>query len=52
LREHGMSPHLVARELLLDTAELNSLLFGLVVTALPGDRQTTAGKATLKLIRQ
>jgi Zn-dependent peptidase ImmA (M78 family) len=52
LRGQGMSPHQVARELLLDSAELNSLLFGLVVTALPGDRQTTAGKASLSLIRQ
>ena len=35
LRERGVSPHEVGRQLLLDSSELNSLLFRLVVTALP-----------------
>lgn len=37
LRERGTTPHQVAQELLLDSDELNSLLFSLVVTALPGE---------------
>jgi transcriptional regulator with XRE-family HTH domain/Zn-dependent peptidase ImmA (M78 family) len=36
LRERGTTPHRVARELLLDVEELNGLVFGLVLTALPG----------------
>jgi Zn-dependent peptidase ImmA (M78 family)/DNA-binding XRE family transcriptional regulator len=36
LREQGMSPHEVAAELMLSTQELNNIVFGLVVTALPG----------------
>ncbi|WP_158842775.1 helix-turn-helix domain-containing protein [Saccharothrix deserti] len=36
LRAQGTTPHGVARELLLDVEELNGLVFGLVLTALPG----------------
>jgi Zn-dependent peptidase ImmA (M78 family)/DNA-binding XRE family transcriptional regulator len=36
LREQGMSPHELAAELMLSTQELNNIVFGLVVTALPG----------------
>ncbi|MFC6094469.1 helix-turn-helix domain-containing protein [Saccharothrix lopnurensis] len=37
LREQGTTPHRVARDLLLDVEELNGLVFGLVLTALPGE---------------
>ena len=36
LRENGTTPHQVARELTLGLEELNGLVFGLVLTALPG----------------
>lgn len=36
LRARGTTPHAIARELLLDVEELNGLVFGLVLTALPG----------------
>jgi len=36
LREQGVTPHELAAELLLSTQELNNIVFGLVVTALPG----------------
>ncbi|MFE2751867.1 ImmA/IrrE family metallo-endopeptidase [Actinosynnema sp. NPDC059335] len=36
LRARGTTPHGIARELLLDVEELNGLVFGLVLTALPG----------------
>ncbi|QFZ17593.1 helix-turn-helix domain-containing protein [Saccharothrix syringae] len=36
LRERGTTPHRVAHDLLLDVEELNGLVFGLVLTALPG----------------
>ncbi|MFJ6676390.1 helix-turn-helix domain-containing protein [Actinosynnema sp. NPDC091369] len=36
LRAQGTTPHGIARELLLDVEELNGLVFGLVLTALPG----------------
>ncbi|WP_033442811.1 XRE family transcriptional regulator [Saccharothrix sp. NRRL B-16314] len=36
LRAQGTTPHAIARELLLDVEELNGLVFGLVLTALPG----------------
>lgn len=36
LRTKGTTPHAIARELLLDVEELNGLVFGLVLTALPG----------------
>jgi Zn-dependent peptidase ImmA (M78 family)/DNA-binding XRE family transcriptional regulator len=36
LRESGTTPRRIADELMLDVEELNGLLFGLVVTALPG----------------
>ena len=35
LREKGVTPHELAAELRLSTSELNSIVFGLVVTALP-----------------
>ncbi|GAB2973326.1 XRE family transcriptional regulator [Saccharothrix stipae] len=35
LRARGTTPHGIARELLLDVEELNGLVFGLVLTALP-----------------
>lgn len=41
LRARGTTPQHVARELLLDVEELNGLLFGLVLTALPGGRRLT-----------
>ncbi|MBB5808683.1 Zn-dependent peptidase ImmA (M78 family)/DNA-binding XRE family transcriptional regulator [Saccharothrix ecbatanensis] len=37
LRAQGTTPHAIARELLLDVEELNGLVFGLVLTALPGE---------------
>ncbi len=36
LRENGTTPHQVARELTLGLEDLNGLVFGLVLTALPG----------------
>lgn len=36
LRDRGVTPHQVAQQLLFDVEELNSLVFGLVFTALPG----------------
>jgi Zn-dependent peptidase ImmA (M78 family)/DNA-binding XRE family transcriptional regulator len=36
LREQGVTPHELAAELMLSTQELNNIVFGLVVTALPG----------------
>ncbi|MEV6611396.1 XRE family transcriptional regulator [Kutzneria sp. NPDC051319] len=36
LREQGMTPHELAADLMLSTQELNNIVFGLVVTALPG----------------
>ncbi|MGM1059897.1 helix-turn-helix domain-containing protein [Saccharothrix sp. Mg75] len=42
LRARGTTPHHVARHLHLDVEELNGLLFGLVLTALPGGRHLTA----------
>jgi hypothetical protein len=36
LREQGVTPHELAADLMLSTQELNSIVFGLVVTALPG----------------
>ena len=36
LRAQGTTPHAIARELLLDVEEVNGLVFGLVLTALPG----------------
>ncbi|MCE6999818.1 XRE family transcriptional regulator [Saccharothrix sp. S26] len=36
LRAQGTTPHDIARELLLDVEELNGLVFGLVLTAVPG----------------
>lgn len=36
LRENGTTPHQVARELALGLEDLNGLVFGLVLTALPG----------------
>jgi Zn-dependent peptidase ImmA (M78 family)/DNA-binding XRE family transcriptional regulator len=36
LREQGVTPHELAAELALSTRELNNIVFGLVVTALPG----------------
>jgi Zn-dependent peptidase ImmA (M78 family)/transcriptional regulator with XRE-family HTH domain len=50
LRDRGTSPHQVAHELLLDPAELNTLLFGLIVTALPGAHQTTTRQGKLTLV--
>ncbi|MCS7482714.1 helix-turn-helix domain-containing protein [Umezawaea endophytica] len=50
LRDRGTSPQQVARELLLDPAELNTLLFGLVVTALPGESQATTRRGRLTLV--
>ncbi|GAA3458866.1 XRE family transcriptional regulator [Saccharothrix longispora] len=41
LRARGTTPHHVARHLHLDVEELNGLLFGLVLTALPGGRHLT-----------
>ncbi|MEU4448898.1 XRE family transcriptional regulator [Actinosynnema sp. NPDC050801] len=40
LRARGTTPHGIARELLLDVEELNGLVFGLVLTALPGQGDT------------
>jgi len=53
LREGGSSPHQVAQELLMDADELHSLLFGLVVTALPGAGESTpsATRPKLTLVR-
>ncbi|MET1072342.1 MAG: XRE family transcriptional regulator [Umezawaea sp.] len=51
LRERGTTSQQVARELLLDGAELDGLLFGLVVTVLPGTRQTSAPQGRLSLVR-
>ncbi|MEU4741563.1 XRE family transcriptional regulator [Actinosynnema sp. NPDC023658] len=53
LRTQGTTPHAIARELLLDVEELNGLVFGLVLTALPG--QGDAGSPTrpqLTLVRR
>jgi Zn-dependent peptidase ImmA (M78 family)/transcriptional regulator with XRE-family HTH domain len=36
LREQGVTPHELAADLRLSTRELNNIVFGLVVTALPG----------------
>ena len=36
LREQGVTPHELAADLMLSTQELNNIVFGLVVTALPG----------------
>jgi hypothetical protein len=53
LRARGTTPHGIARELLLDVEELNGLVFGLVLTALPGqgDRGDPA-KPHLTLVRR
>ncbi|PRY31033.1 XRE family transcriptional regulator [Umezawaea tangerina] len=51
LRERGTTPQQVARELLLDGAELDGLLFGLVLTVLPGARRTSARQGRLSLVR-
>ncbi len=50
LRDRGTTPQQVADELLLDPAELTTLLFGLVVTALPGARRTTTRQGRLTLV--
>jgi Zn-dependent peptidase ImmA (M78 family) len=50
LRDRGTSPHQVAQELLLDGSELNALLFGLVVTALPGAERTSPPRGKLTLV--
>jgi hypothetical protein len=50
LRAQGTTPHGIARELLLDVEELNGLVFGLVLTALPGEgdpRRPTRPNLTL-----
>ena len=51
LRDRGTTPRQVAHDLLLDPAELDALVFGLVVTALPGSRRTTARQGKLSLVR-
>ncbi|ROP37506.1 helix-turn-helix domain-containing protein [Saccharothrix texasensis] len=52
LRAQGTTPHGVARELLLDVEELNGLVFGLVLTALPGEGGSAgAARANLTLVR-
>ncbi|ONI92388.1 hypothetical protein ALI22I_04420 [Saccharothrix sp. ALI-22-I] len=52
LRAQGTTPHDIARELLLDAEELNGLVFGLVLTALPGQGDHGhAGKPHLTLVR-
>ncbi|MFD1146362.1 helix-turn-helix domain-containing protein [Saccharothrix hoggarensis] len=53
LRSQGTTPHDIARELLLDVEELNGLVFGLVLTALPGEGPTQPHpKPHLTLIRR
>jgi transcriptional regulator with XRE-family HTH domain len=51
LRENGTTPLQVARELNLGLEELNGLVFGLVLTALPGGREPgPRGRARLTLV--
>ncbi|MBP2334556.1 transcriptional regulator with XRE-family HTH domain/Zn-dependent peptidase ImmA (M78 family) [Saccharothrix coeruleofusca] len=51
LRDRGITPHQVAHELLFDVEELNSLVFGLVFTALPGAATgRRRGRADLSLV--
>ncbi|MFI9386061.1 helix-turn-helix domain-containing protein [Kutzneria sp. NPDC052558] len=52
LREQGVTPHELAAELLLSTQELNNIVFGLVVTALPGSgvRLPSGRGAHLRLV--
>ncbi|MEU4768856.1 XRE family transcriptional regulator [Actinosynnema sp. NPDC023794] len=53
LRAQGTTPHGVARELLLDVEELNGLVFGLVLTALPGQGDPgQAARPNLTLVRE
>jgi hypothetical protein len=56
LRTRGTTPHAIARELLLDVEELNGLVFGLVLTALPGQgdpsRPSRPTRPNLTLIRR
>lgn len=51
LRENGLTPYQVARELNLGLEELNGLVFGLVLTALPGGGEPgPRGRARLTLV--
>lgn len=51
-REQGIKPHQVARELLLDVEELNGLVFGLVLTAVPGGGEPSARqRPRLRVVR-
>lgn len=51
LRENGTTPFHVAKELNLGLEELNGLVFGLVLTALPGGREPgPRGRARLTLV--
>lgn len=53
LRAQGTTPHAIARELLLDVEELNGLVFGLVLTALPSrGTSTDPHRPHLTLIRR
>ncbi|WP_447006507.1 helix-turn-helix domain-containing protein [Saccharothrix isguenensis] len=53
LRAQGTTPHAIARELLLDVEELNGLVFGLVLTALPGQGAPSApATPRLTLVRR
>ncbi|MFI9011860.1 helix-turn-helix domain-containing protein [Actinosynnema sp. NPDC053489] len=54
LRAQGTTPHGIARELLLDVEELNGLVFGLVLTALPGvgDPGRPTARPDLTLVRR
>jgi Zn-dependent peptidase ImmA (M78 family)/transcriptional regulator with XRE-family HTH domain len=52
LRADGMRPAAVARELDITLADLNNLVFGLVISAQDGGRRTTApGRPTLSVVR-
>lgn len=51
LRENGTTPHQVARELMLGLEDLNGLVFGLVLTAVPGGGKPGSGqRARLTLV--
>jgi Zn-dependent peptidase ImmA (M78 family)/DNA-binding XRE family transcriptional regulator len=53
LRDQGTTPHRIAQELLLDVEELNGLVFGLVLTALPGQGDRTPHtRPRLTLVRR
>lgn len=51
LREHDISPRQVAQELLLTPEDLNGLVFGLAMTAVPGGMQSTPARARLSVVR-